>query len=47
MAKYYITLDDKVVETAYSYREACKIAKELDNHPANFWKTVDIVRVED
>lgn len=42
MAKYYITLDDKVVETADSYKEACEIADELNNHPANFWKTVDI-----
>lgn len=46
MAKYNITLDDKVVETAYSYREACEIAEELDNNPANFWKTVDIVWVD-
>lgn len=43
MAKYNITLDGKVVETAYSYREACEIAEELDNHPANFWKIVGIV----
>jgi len=46
MAKYNITIDDKVVETAYSYREACEIADELDNHPVNYWKTVDIVRID-
>ena len=46
MAKYNITLDDEVIETAYSYGEAREIAEELDNNPANYWKTVDIVRVD-
>lgn len=44
MTKYNITLDDKVIETADSYKEACEIAEELDKHPANYWKIVDIVK---
>lgn len=46
MEKYYITIDDKVVETAYSYREACEIVDELNNNPVNYWKTVRIRFVE-
>jgi len=46
MAKYNITLDDKIIETVDSYKEDCDIAEELDKHPANYLKIVDIVKCE-
>jgi len=46
MTKYQVTLDDEVIDTVDSYSEACELAEEIDNDPRNYWKNVDIVRVE-
>lgn len=47
MARYKITLDDEIIDIVDSYREACEIAEELDNNPHNYWKTVDVIRIEE
>lgn len=47
MAKYKITLNNVTVDIVDSYREACEIAKELDDDPRNYWKDVDIIPVND
>lgn len=48
MAKYYkVTIDDEVFDEGLTYREACELAEELDNSRQYYWKTVDVVPMED
>lgn len=48
MAKYYkVTIDDEVFDEGLTYREACELAEELDNDQQYFWKTIDVVPMED
>ena len=47
MKQYKVTLDGKVVDEGLSYREACELATELDNHPSNYWKEVDVIPMTD
>ncbi len=48
MAKYYkVTIDDEVFYEGLTYREACELAEELDKSRQYYWKTVDVVPMED
>lgn len=48
MAKYYkVSVDDQIVDDGLSYREACELASEIDNDPRYYWKTVDVVPMEE
>lgn len=48
MAKYYkVTIDDEVFDEGLTYREACELAEELDKSRQYYWKTVDVVPMED
>ena len=47
MAKYYkVTIDDEVFDEGLTYREACELAEELDKSRQYYWKTVDVVPME-
>ena len=46
--KYYkVTIDDEVFDEGLTYREACELAEELDNSRQYYWKTVDVVPMEE
>ena len=46
--KYYkVLVDDQIVGEMLSYFEACELAFEIDNDPRYYWKTVDVVPMED
>ena len=47
MKRYRVTLDGETIDEGLSYREACELAEELDNHPRNYMKTVDVEPYED
>lgn len=47
MKKYKVTVDDKVIDEDLSYSEARELATEIDNDPRYYWKTVDIVPMEE
>jgi hypothetical protein len=47
MKQYKVTLDGMVVEDGLTYREALELAEELDNHPHNYLKTVDVEPMTD
>lgn len=47
MKKYKVTIDDRVIDEGLSYREACELATEIDNDSRYYWKTVDVVPMEE
>lgn len=47
MKKYKVTVDDRAIEEGLSYREACKIAAEIEDDPRYYWKTVDVIPMEE
>ena len=47
MKGYKVTLDGVIVEDGLTYREALELAEELDNHPRNYLKTVDVEPMTD
>ncbi len=40
-------VDDQIVDDGLSYCEACELANEIDNDPRYYWKTVDVVPMEE
>ena len=46
MTYYKVTVDEKVIDEGLSYREACELANEIDSDPRYYWKTVDVVPME-
>ena len=48
MAKYYrVMIDDEVFDEGLTYREACELATELDNSRQYYWKTINVVPMEE
>ena len=47
MKRYKVTVDDQVVDEGLSYREAGELAREIVNDPRYYWKTVDVVPMEE
>lgn len=46
--KYYkVKVDDQIIDEMLSYHEACELATEIDNDPRYYWKTVDVIPMQE